>query len=269
MCMSATCCACGRARKVPVDGKVVEGESAVDESMISGEPMPVRKQVDDALIGATINTSGALVMRAEKVGSATVLAQIVQMVAAAQRSRAPMQRLADVVAGWFVLVVVGIAIASFFAWGLFGPEPGWVYGLINALAVLIIACPCALGLATPMSVMVATGRAATQGVLFRDAAAIESLRTVDTLVVDKTGTLTEGRPTFERVIAAPGFAEEMCCGWRPASIRAPSTRWRTRSSPRRESVGSRSTRPRLSNRPAASACAVAWPGVSWHWATRR
>jgi P-type Cu+ transporter len=194
--------------KVPVDGKVVEGESAVDESMISGEPMPVRKQVDDALIGATINTSGALIMRAEKIGSATVLAQIVQMVVAAQRSRAPMQRLADVVAGWFVLVVVGIAIASFFAWGLFGPDPGWVYGLINALAVLIIACPCALGLATPMSVMVATGRAATQGVLFRDAAAIESLRTIDTLVVDKTGTLTEGRPTFERVIAAPGFAEE-------------------------------------------------------------
>jgi P-type Cu+ transporter len=194
--------------KVPVDGKVVEGESAVDESMISGEPMPVRKQVDDALIGATINTSGALIMRAEKIGSATVLAQIVQMVAAAQRSRAPMQRLADVVAGWFVLVVVGIAIASFFAWGLFGPDPGWVYGLINALAVLIIACPCALGLATPMSVMVATGRAATQGVLFRDAAAIESLRTVDTLVVDKTGTLTEGRPTFERAIAALGFAEQ-------------------------------------------------------------
>jgi P-type Cu+ transporter len=193
--------------KVPVDGKVVEGESAVDESMISGEPMPVRKQPDDPLIGATMNTSGALVMRAEKIGTATVLAQIVQMVAAAQRSRAPMQRLADWVAGKFVLVVVGIAIVTYFAWGFFGPEPGWVYGLINALAVLIIACPCALGLATPMSVMVATGRAATQGVLFRDAAAIEALRSVDTLVVDKTGTLTEGRPTFERVIAAPGFDE--------------------------------------------------------------
>jgi Cu+-exporting ATPase len=194
--------------KVPVDGRVVEGASAVDESMITGEPLPVSKRPDAALIGATLNTSGALVMRAEKVGSATVLAQIVQMVAAAQRSRAPMQRLADSVAGWFVLAVVAVALLTFLVWGLFGPEPGWVYGLINALAVLIIACPCALGLATPMSIMVATGRAATQGVLFRDAGAIESLRTIDTLIVDKTGTLTEGKPRFESVVAAPGYEDD-------------------------------------------------------------
>jgi len=194
--------------KVPVDGTVLEGVSSVDESMLTGEPLPVDKRPGDPLIGATINTSGALTMRAEKVGAATMLAQIVQMVAAAQRSRAPMQRLADVVAGWFVLAVISVAALTFLAWGLFGPEPGWVYGLINALSVLIIACPCALGLATPMSIMVATGRAATQGVLFRDAAAIELLCTIDTLVVDKTGTLTEGKPTFERVIAAPGFSED-------------------------------------------------------------
>ena len=194
--------------KVPVDGKVIEGESAVDESMITGEPLPVTKRAGDPLIGATINTSGALIMRAERIGSETMLAQIVQMVAQAQRSRAPMQRLADVVARWFVLAVIGVAMLTFFVWGFFGPEPSWVYGLINALAVLIIACPCALGLATPMSIMVATGRAATQGILFRDAAAIEALRTVDTLVVDKTGTLTEGKPVFERAIAATGFTED-------------------------------------------------------------
>ena len=191
--------------KVPVDGVVTEGRSAVDESMLTGEPVPVTKRVGDALIGATLNTSGALVMRSEKVGAATMLAQIVQMVATAQRSKAPMQRMADVVAGKFVLVVVAIAVATFFVWGLFGPEPSWVFGLINAVAVLIIACPCALGLATPMSVMVATGRAATQGVLFRDAAAIEKLREVDTLIVDKTGTLTEGRPAFDTAIATAEF----------------------------------------------------------------
>ncbi|MEB2317753.1 MAG: copper-translocating P-type ATPase [Pseudomonadota bacterium] len=191
--------------KVPVDGVVTEGRSAIDESMLTGEPMPVTKHVGDKLIGATLNTSGTLVMRADKVGAATMLAQIVQMVATAQRSKAPMQRMADVVAGKFVLVVVAITIATFFVWGLFGPEPSWVFGLINAVAVLIIACPCALGLATPMSVMVATGRAATQGVLFRDAGAIEKMRAVDTLIVDKTGTLTEGRPAFGTAIAAPGF----------------------------------------------------------------
>jgi Cu+-exporting ATPase len=194
--------------KVPVDGVVVEGSSAIDESMLTGEPIPVSKRPDDKVIGATLNTSGALVMRSEKVGAQTMLAQIVQMVAAAQRSKAPMQRMADVVAGYFVTGVVAIAALTFLAWGIFGPEPRWVFGLINAVAVLIIACPCALGLATPMSIMVATGRAATRGVLFRDAAAIEKLREVDTLIVDKTGTLTEGKPAFERAVAAPGFSED-------------------------------------------------------------
>lgn len=192
--------------KVPVDGVVTEGRSAVDESMLTGEPVPVSKRIGDKLIGATLNTNGALVMRSEKVGAATMLSQIVQMVASAQRSKAPMQRMADVVAGKFVLVVVLIAIATFFVWGLFGPEPSWVFGLINAVAVLIIACPCALGLATPMSVMVATGRAAKQGVLFRDARAIEKMREIDTLIVDKTGTLTEGKPAFNAVYATTRFA---------------------------------------------------------------
>ena len=194
--------------KVPVDGVVVEGSSALDESMLTGEPLPVTKRVGDKLIGATLNTSGALVMRSEHVGSATVLSQIVQMVAQAQRSKAPMQRMADTVAGWFVYAVVGIALLTFFVWGLLGPEPSWVFGLINAVTVLIIACPCALGLATPMSIMVATGRGATQGVLFRDAAAIEKLCKVDTLLVDKTGTLTEGRPAFERAVAVNGFTDD-------------------------------------------------------------
>jgi Cu+-exporting ATPase len=194
--------------KVPVDGVVLEGESAVDESMLTGEPLPVTKRPGDKIVGATLNTSGSLTMRAEKVGAQTVLSQIVQMVAQAQRSRAPMQRLADVVAGYFVLAVVAIALLTLLGWGLFGPDPRWVYGFVNAVAVLIIACPCALGLATPISIMAATGRAATQGILFRDAAAIERLRKVDTLIIDKTGTLTEGKPGFDSVVAAPGFAEQ-------------------------------------------------------------
>lgn len=194
--------------KVPVDGAVLEGSSAVDEAMLTGEPLPVTKRPGDNVIGATLNTAGSLVIRAEKVGARTVLAQIVQMVAQAQRSKAPLQRLADVVAGYFVLAVVAIAVASFFAWGSFGGERGWVFGLISCVSVLIIACPCALGLATPMSVMVATGQAATQGILFRDAAAIERLREVDTLIVDKTGTLTEGRPAFERAVAVQGVSED-------------------------------------------------------------
>ena len=189
---------------VPVDGVVVEGSSAVDESMLTGESMPVTKRLGDKVIGATLNTSGALVMRSERVGSGTMLAQIVQMVAQAQRSKAPMQRMADVVAGYFVVTVVAVAVLTFIGWGIFGPQPSWVYGLINAVSVLIIACPCALGLATPMSIMVATGRGATQGVLFRDASAIENLRKVDTLIVDKTGTLTEGHPGFDRAVPAPG-----------------------------------------------------------------
>jgi Cu+-exporting ATPase len=194
--------------KVPVDGAVLEGSSAVDEAMLTGEPLPVTKRPGDKVIGATMNTAGSLVIRSEKVGSQTMLAQIVQMVAQAQRSKAPMQRLADVVAGYFVLAVVAIALTSFFAWGIFGGEQGWVFGLINGVSVLIIACPCALGLATPMSIMVATGKAATQGILFRDAAAIERLRDVDTLIVDKTGTLTEGKPAFERAVGTEGVSAD-------------------------------------------------------------
>jgi len=176
--------------------------------MLTGEPVPVMKRPGDKVIGATINTTGSLVMQSERVGSQTMLSQIVQMVAQAQRSKAPMQRMADQVAGWFVLVVIGIALTAFFAWGLLGGPQGWQYGLINAVSVLIIACPCALGLATPMSIMVATGKAATQGILFRDASAIENFRRVDTMIVDKTGTLTEGKPTFERAIAVPGRSDD-------------------------------------------------------------
>ena len=194
--------------KVPMDGTVIDGESAVDESMLTGEPLPVTKRSGNKVVGATLNGSGALIMRAERVGAETMLAQIVQMVAQAQRSRAPMQRMADAVAGWFVFAVLGIAVVTFFIWGFVGPEPRWVYALINALAVLIIACPCALGLATPMSIMVATGKAATSGILFRDAAAIENLRAIDTLVIDKTGTLTEGKPTFDRGVGVSGTTED-------------------------------------------------------------
>ena len=193
--------------KVPVDGVVTEGRSSVDESMLTGEPIPVEKTAGARVIGATINGTGSLVMRAEKVGSQTVLAQIVQMVAQAQRSRAPMQRLADVVAHYFVLIVIGVALLTAIVWWLIGPEPHGVYAVLNAVAVLIIACPCALGLATPMSVMVASGRAATSGVLFRDAEALETLRKIDTLIVDKTGTLTLGRPVFDKAIAVSPFAE--------------------------------------------------------------
>lgn len=191
--------------KVPVDGTVTDGNSAIDESMITGEPLPVSKRVGDRVIGATLNTTGALVVRTEKIGAETVLSQIVQMVAQAQRSKAPMQRMADVVAGYFVGAVLAISALTCIGWGLFGPEPSWVFGLVNAVAVLIIACPCALGLATPMSIMVATGLAATRGVLFRNAAAIENLRKVDTLIIDKTGTLTEGHPIFDRAVPSSGF----------------------------------------------------------------
>ena len=192
---------------VPTDGQVIQGRSSVDESMITGESMPVSKSVGDSLIGATLNSGGSLIMRAGKVGADTMLNQIVQLVASAQRSRAPMQRMADNVSYWFVLAVLAIALTTLFAWGFFGPEPAWVFGILNAVSVLIIACPCALGLATPMSIMVATGRAATAGVLFRDAESIETLRRVDTLVVDKTGTLTEGKPSFRSVTALNNASE--------------------------------------------------------------
>ncbi|HKR59074.1 MAG TPA: copper-translocating P-type ATPase, partial [Pyrinomonadaceae bacterium] len=197
--------------KLPVDGVVLEGSSAVDESMVTGEPLPVAKQAGDKVIGGTVNGTGMLVMEAQRVGSETLLAQIVQMVAEAQRSRAPVQKLADLVASYFVPAVILIAVVTFLAWAFWGPEPRMSYALINAIAVLIIACPCALGLATPMSIMVATGKGAQSGVLFKNAEAIELLRKVDTLLVDKTGTLTEGKPKLVTIEAA-GWSEEELLG---------------------------------------------------------
>ncbi|MBA1147122.1 copper-translocating P-type ATPase [Ectothiorhodospiraceae bacterium WFHF3C12] len=193
--------------KVPVDGTVVEGSSSVDESMITGEPIPVEKGEGGKVIGATVNGTGSLVIEAERVGSDTLLSQIVQMVAEASRSRAPIQNLVDVVAAYFVPAVVVTAVITFVVWGIWGPEPAMAYALINAVAVLIIACPCALGLATPMSIMVASGKGASVGVLFKNAEAIQTLRQVDTLIIDKTGTLTEGRPRLQDVVALEGFDE--------------------------------------------------------------
>ncbi len=190
--------------KVPIDGCVVEGTSSVDESMVTGESIPVEKQPGDRVIGATVNGTGSMVMRAERIGSGTLLAQIVRMVAEAQRSRAPIQRLADTVASYFVPAVLVAAVLTFILWSVFGPEPKMAHAIINAVAVLIIACPCALGLATPMSIMVATGKGATFGVLFKNAEALERMRKVDTLVVDKTGTLTEGKPKVVAIVAVNG-----------------------------------------------------------------
>jgi Cu+-exporting ATPase len=193
--------------KVPVDGELIEGRSSLDESMVTGESMPVTKERGDKAIGGTLNATGSFVMRAEKVGRDTMLARIVQMVAEAQRSRAPIQRLADQVAGYFVPAVIAVAIAAFAAWAAFGPEPRLAFGLVAAVTVLIIACPCALGLATPMSIMVGVGRGAQAGVLIKNAEALERMERVDTLVVDKTGTLTEGKPKVVAIVAAPGFDE--------------------------------------------------------------
>ncbi len=193
--------------KVPVDGVLIDGRSSLDESMVTGESMPVTKEPGAKVIAGTLNQTGGFVMRAEKVGRDTMLAQIVQMVAQAQRSRAPIQRLADRVSGWFVPLVIVVAVAAFFAWGLFGPEPRYAYGLIAAVSVLIIACPCALGLATPMSIMVGVGRGAQGGVLIKNAEALERMEKVDTLIVDKTGTLTEGKPKVTAVVPAAGFDE--------------------------------------------------------------
>jgi Cu+-exporting ATPase len=193
--------------RVPVDGIVLEGASAIDESMVSGEPIPVHKQPGDAVVGATVNGTGTFVMRAERVGADTLLSRIVALVADAQRSRAPIQRLADRVSGYFVPAVMLVAVATFFVWSRLGPEPRMAYGIVNAIAVLIIACPCALGLATPMSIMVASGKGATMGVLFKNAEAIETLERVDTIIVDKTGTLTQGKPALETISWLAGFEE--------------------------------------------------------------
>jgi Cu+-exporting ATPase len=194
--------------KVPVDGEVTEGHSSVDESMITGEPVPVEKQVGDRVTGATVNGTGMLLMRADRVGRDTMLSQIVRMVAAAQRSRAPIQKLADTVSGWFVPSVVAVSLLAFAAWSLFGPPPPLSHAIVNAIAVLIIACPCALGLATPMSIMVGTGRGASAGVLIKNAEALELMEKVDTLVVDKTGTVTVGKPKLVNVETAAGFEED-------------------------------------------------------------
>jgi Cu+-exporting ATPase len=194
--------------KVPIDGVVEEGRSSVDESMVTGESMPVGKAAGDTVIGGTINQSGALVVRAEKIGQDTMLARIVQMVAEAQRSRAPIQRLADQVAGWFVPAVLAVAILAFGVWAIWGPEPRLAHGLIVAVSVLIIACPCALGLATPMSIMVGIGRGAGLGVLIKNAEALERMEKVDTIIVDKTGTLTEGKPSVTGIVTAEGFDED-------------------------------------------------------------
>jgi Cu+-exporting ATPase len=193
--------------KVPVDGRVTDGHSSVDESMVTGEPVPVEKSANDRVVGGTVNGTGTLVMQAEKVGADTLLSRIVQMVADAQRSRAPIQRLADTVSGYFVPAVILASILTFIGWSVWGPDPGMSYGLINAIAVLIIACPCALGLATPISIMVATGRGASMGVLFKNAEAVELMRDVDVLVVDKTGTLTVGKPEVVAILCAEGWDE--------------------------------------------------------------
>ncbi|MGH7086692.1 MAG: heavy metal translocating P-type ATPase, partial [Acetobacteraceae bacterium] len=193
---------------VPVDGVVLAGRSSVDSSMLTGESMPVAKNAGDTLIGGTVNGTGAFVMRAEKVGAETMLARIVAMVAQAQRSRAPIQRLADIVAGWFVPTVIAVAVLAFVLWGIFGPAPALAWGLLAAISVVIIACPCALGLATPMSIQVGVGKGATVGVLIKSAEALERMEKVDLLVVDKTGTLTEGKPEVTRIAPAPGFEEQ-------------------------------------------------------------
>ncbi|HVT54767.1 MAG TPA: heavy metal translocating P-type ATPase, partial [Xanthobacteraceae bacterium] len=194
--------------KIPVDGEVTEGRSNVDESLVTGEPMPVTKETGAKVVAGTINQSGSFVMRAEKVGAETLLSQIVQMVAAAQRSRAPIQKLADRVSSWFVPLVIAVAVLAFIAWAVFGPEPRFTYGLVAAVTVLIIACPCALGLATPMSIMVGVGRGAEAGVLIKNAEALERMEKVDTLVIDKTGTLTEGKPRLTDVIAIGDFDKD-------------------------------------------------------------
>ena len=224
--------------RVPVDGALVDGATTVDESMLTGEPIPVEKAAGSTVTGGTVNGTGTFVMEAQRVGSATLLAQIVRLVSDAQRSRAPIQRLADTVAGWFVPLVILVAVITFVVWAVAGPEPRYAHALVNAVAVLIIACPCALGLATPMSVMVGTGRGAEIGVLLRDAESLELMEQVDVVVVDKTGTLTEGKPTLATVAPQPGFTRgTSCSSWR-VSRRSANTRLRRPSSAAHKSRGS-------------------------------
>ena len=219
--------------KIPIDGMIIEGRSNIDESMITGEPMPVGKGAGDPVIGATVNQTGTFVMRAEKIGSDTLLAQIVHMVAEAQRSRAPIQKLADTVSGYFVPAVIAIAVLTFIVWAIWGPAPAMAYGLVNAVAVLIIACPCALGLATPMSIMVGVGRAAQNGILVKNAEALETTENVTHLVTDKTGTLTAGKPRVTRRMPSQAGTKVSFCASPLLWNRTASTRWPAPSSIRR------------------------------------
>lgn len=223
--------------KVPVDGRIIEGSSAVDESMLTGEPMPATKRVGDSTIGGTVNVNGSFVMEARSVGNQTVLARIVQLVGEAQRSRAPLQKVADRIASWFVPAVVVVAMATFTVWAAFGPSPSIGYAIVNAVAVLIIACPCAVGLAAPMSVIVGIGRGATEGILIRSAEALERMGQVDTVIVDKTGTLTEGKPKLVRIIPAPEWNEEALLSWLQPWNAAANTRWPSRSQTRSHASG--------------------------------
>ena len=254
--------------KIPVDGVVEEGRSSIDESMVTGESMPVAKAEGAHVIGGTVNQDGGLILRAERVGRDTMLARIVDMVARAQRSRAPIQRLADRVAGWFVPAVIAAALLAFAAWMVFGPEPRLSFALVAAVSVLIIACPCALGLATPMSIMVGVGRGAHSGILIRDAEALERLERVDTLVIDKTGTLTEGKPGSSAIMAAGRFRRTRnCCGLPPASSAAASIRWRGRSRTQPLSAGLRRPNSAISHRlparaPPAASMAAGWPSAT-------
>ena len=216
--------------KIPADGTVLDGLSSVDESMVTGESIPVEKHAGDKVIGATVNGTGWLLMRAERVGSETMLAQIVRMVSEAQRSRAPIQRLADKVAAWFVPTVLAVAVITFVVWLVKGPSRVLANAIVNAVAVLIIACPCALGLATPVAIMVGTGRGARAGVLIKNAEALETLQKVDTLALDKTGTLTQGKPELMSVIASGAKPKSASCGWSPAWSAAASIHWPRRSS---------------------------------------
>ncbi len=246
--------------KVPVDGTVVDGRSSVDEAMVTGESMPITKQTGDNVIGGTVNGTGSLVIRAEQVGSDTVLSRIVAMVAEAQRTRAPIQRLVDVVASWFVPAVIAIAVIAFIVWALVGPSPALTYALVVAVSVLIIACPCALGLATPMSIMVGVGRGAGLGVLIKNAEALERMEKVDTLVIDKTGTLTEAGPRSPRSSRPTVTPTARSCGWPRASNVAPSIPSRSRSSTQPNTPASPSPRSQTSIRPSVAVWSV-WSRV--------